>query len=83
MQELIPVGYGLLLGVALGFVQPSVRLAVGAGLAIMLGFLTTVITGEFALSWSYVLVDIPLVALPALFGILSVRRMSATRRPSR
>jgi hypothetical protein len=32
MQELIPLGCGLLLGAALGFVRPSIRLPVGAAL---------------------------------------------------
>jgi hypothetical protein len=30
MQELIPLGCGLLLGAAIGFVRPSIRLPVGA-----------------------------------------------------
>jgi hypothetical protein len=83
MQELIPVGYGLVLGVALGFLRPSLRLGVGAAFAIAFGFLTTVITGEFTVSWGYLLVDIPLVALPAFLGLLSVRRLHPAGRASR
>lgn len=83
MQELIPVGYGLLLGVALGFLRPSLRLGAGAAFAIALGCLATVITGEFTVSWGYLLVDIPLVGLPAFLGLLSVRRLHPADRSAR
>ena len=41
MQELIPFGCGLLLGAALGWVRPSIRLWVGAVLAVALGVAAT------------------------------------------
>ena len=63
MQELFPILFGLILGAGLGFVRPSMRLPVGAVLAIVLGVLATVITGEFKSSWGYLLIDIPLVAV--------------------
>jgi hypothetical protein len=74
MQELFPIACGLLLGVALGFVRPTIRLPVGAALAIVLGVLATVVTGEFKTSWGYVLIDIPLVAVAATVGLLAGRR---------
>lgn len=74
MQELFPILFGLILGAALGFVRPSTRLPLGAGLAIALGVLATVITGEFKSSWGYLLIDVPLVALSAVAGLLAGRR---------
>jgi xanthosine utilization system XapX-like protein len=82
MQELIPLGCGLLLGAVLGFVRPSIRLPVGAALAIMLGVLATVITGEFKLSWGYVLIDIPLVAIAAFAALVTVRHFALAARTS-
>ena len=82
MQELIPIGCGLLLGAALGSVRPSIRLAVGAALCVVLGVLATVVTGEFELSWGYLLVDIPLVALSAFLALVSVRHLSPAWRAS-
>ena len=75
MQELFPLACGLLLGVTLGFVCPRLRLPIGAGLAIVLGVTATVVTGELKTSWGYNLVDIPLVALAAFLGLLSVRHL--------
>ncbi len=73
MQELFPLACGLLLGAALGFVRPTIRLPVGVCLAIVLGVLATVLTGEFKTSWGYVLVDIPLVAVAAILGLFAAR----------
>ena len=80
MQELIPIGCGLLLGAALGYIRPSMRLAVGAALAIVLGVCATLVTGEFELTWGYVLVDIPLVALATVLALVSARRMTPAWR---
>ena len=75
MQELIPLGAGLLLGAALGLVRPRMRPVVGSVMAVVLGVLATVITGEFRTSWEYVLFDIPLVAVSATLGLLVGRRV--------
>ena len=75
MQELFPIACGLVLGGALGLLRPALRLPVGAAVAIALGVLATVVTGEFKMSWGYVLVDIPLVACAALVGLAAARRV--------
>jgi hypothetical protein len=75
MQELFPLACGLLLGTTLGLVRPSLRLPLGALLAVLLGVLATVVTGEFRLSWGYVLVDIPLVALAAFLAFMAARAL--------
>ncbi|HEX5622233.1 MAG TPA: hypothetical protein VFX51_27655 [Solirubrobacteraceae bacterium] len=77
MQELIPIVLGLALGAALGYVRPSMRLAIGAVLAVVLGVAATLVTGEFKASWSYVLFDIPLVGLCAVAGLLIGRRVAS------
>jgi hypothetical protein len=79
MQELFPLACGLLLGSALGFVCPALRLAVGAGLAVGLGLLATIVTGEARTSWGFLLVDIPLVAFAAFLGYLSARLLRPAR----
>jgi hypothetical protein len=83
MQELFPIGCGLLLGAGLGWLRPSMRLPVGLALAIVLGVLATVVTGEFKMSWGYLLIDIPLVAAAAVVGVLGTRavRRAAMEHP--
>jgi hypothetical protein len=80
MQELFPIAFGLILGGALGFVRPSLRLPVGAAMAVVLGVLATFVTGEFKTSWAYLLVDIPLVAIAAVVGLLAGRRAASVAR---
>ena len=65
MTELFPVACGLLTGALIGLIRPSLRIPVGASLAVVLGTLATVIAGEFRTSWGFLLVDIPLVAISA------------------
>ena len=75
MQELVPIVCGLLLGATLGYVRPSVRLPVGAALAVVLGVFATVVTGEAKLGWEYILIDIPLVAVCAAVGLVAGRQV--------
>jgi len=79
MQELVPLVSGLVVGVALGLVRPSLRWWIGALLAVALGVFATVVTGEFKTSWAYLLVDIPLVALASVAG-LTLSRHAVRRR---
>jgi hypothetical protein len=78
MEELFPLSAGLVLGALLGFVRPSIRVPVGAALATALGVLATVASGEFKMTWAYVLIDIPLVGVAAVAGFLVTRRLAAT-----
>jgi hypothetical protein len=72
---------GLLLGAALGYARPGIRLPLGAALAVVLGVFATVVTGEAKLSWEYLLIDIPLVAICAAVGLAAGRQVSpATER---
>jgi hypothetical protein len=78
VQELIPLLSGFAVGLALGVVRPSLRVRVGAVLAVALGVLATVVTGEFKTSWAFVLIDIPLVGVAAVCGLVAARQ--GTRR---
>lgn len=62
MHELFPIMSGILVGFLLGMVRPSMRWPVGVGLAVALGTLATIVSGEFRIGWEFLLIDIPLVA---------------------
>jgi predicted permease len=72
-HELLPVAIGLGVGAVLGGVRPLLPTAIVLLLSVPLGFLVTVITGEFELGWEYLLIDIPLVALSATAAFWTVR----------
>lgn len=63
--ELFPVACGLATGMIVGLAAPRARLWVGAVLSIVFGVLATVLSGEYAVSWAFLLIDIPLVAVSA------------------
>jgi hypothetical protein len=83
VEELVPLGFGLLLGTVLGVLRPSLRLPLGAPLAAALGVLATIVTGESAISWAFVLVDVPLVAVSAVLGLVAGRRLGPALAPLR
>jgi len=75
MEELFPIISGLVIGLILGGIAPRLRFWVGAILAIVFGVLATVISGEFHISWGFLLIDIPLVAISAVLGLSIARRL--------
>jgi hypothetical protein len=75
MHELFPLFCGLLLGVGLGALRPGIRLPIGAALSVVLGVLATMLAGEWEVSWGFVLIDIPEVALAAFLGLVAVRQL--------
>jgi hypothetical protein len=69
---------GVVLGIVVARVRPSLRPWVGIALSIALGLAATALSGELAIGWEYVLVDIPLVALSA--GVsFTLARMAVLR----
>jgi hypothetical protein len=80
MEELFPLSAGLVLGTMLGFVRPSIRVPVGAALATALGVLATMASGELKVTWAYLLIDIPLVAVAAVLGFVVTRWLSTAAR---
>lgn len=75
MGELLPIISGLIVGGILGLLRPSLRLPVGVALAVPLGVLATFLTGEHHVSWAFVLIDIPIVALSATAGLIMLQRL--------
>jgi hypothetical protein len=80
VEELLPVASGLVLGSILGLLRPSLRLPVGVVLVIVLGVAATVVSGEYLISWSFLLIDIPLVAVAAVAGMYVMHRLVWTGR---
>jgi xanthosine utilization system XapX-like protein len=83
VRELLPIGCGLLVGVLAARIRPSVRWPVVGVLAVALGMAATIVTGEAAISWGYVLIDIPMVAVAASVGFLVVHRLDRARWKTR
>jgi hypothetical protein len=81
VQELLPVMSGLFLGSLLGLLRPSLRVPIGVVLIIAFGVLATVVSGEYLISWSFLLIDIPLVAISAAAGLIVTHRLRWARRP--
>lgn len=60
-SELFPLVSGVLTGLVIGLIRPSLRRWAGILLAVVLGTLATIVSGEFAIGWEFLLIDIPLV----------------------
>ena len=65
MDELFPVVSGVVLGIVVAGIRPSLRLWIGIPVSIVLGLAATGLSGEFEVGWEYLLIDIPLVAVSA------------------
>ena len=75
MSELLPIFSGLCLGSLLVLVRPGTRPAVAVAASIVLGTIATVVSGEFRISWGFLLIDIPLVAFSTSIGFFVTRRL--------
>ncbi|HEV7935869.1 MAG TPA: hypothetical protein VGP70_26590 [Actinomadura sp.] len=73
MTELFPIVAGLLCGMVLGRLTARRRVLVGLAFSVVAGVLATVVSGEWRISWSFLLIDIPLVAVSAVAGDLLSR----------
>ena len=83
LTEVFQVLIGILIGTALGWVRPQIRLWAGSALAILGGLLATVVSGEFRLSWAYLLIDIPLVAGASILALAVTRHLRRQHVASR
>jgi len=81
VQELLPIVSGLVIGLILGLLRPSLRVPIGVVLIIAFGVLATVVSGEYLISWSFLLIDIPLVAISAAASLFVMHRLWWARRP--
>jgi hypothetical protein len=75
VEEILPVVSGLVLGALIGLLRPSLRVPVGAALILAFGVLATVVSGEYLISWSFLLIDIPLVAVSAAASLYVTHRL--------
>ena len=71
--ELFPIVAGIALGLFLALVRPGLPRWAGAALAVAIGVVATVISGEFEIGWEFLLIDIPLVAGSAVAAALLAR----------
>jgi hypothetical protein len=69
------------LGALLGLLRPTLRVPIGVVLVVALGLLATVVSGEYLVSWSFLLIDIPLVAVSAAASLFVTHRLRWVRRP--
>lgn len=79
MEEIFPITAGLICGLLLGPLTAKRRLPVGLAFSIVAGFLATVFSGEWRISWAFLLIDIPLVAGCAAIGFLASRAVALRR----
>jgi hypothetical protein len=80
VEELLPVASGLIIGSILGLIRPSARVPVGAILIVAFGVLATIVSSEYLISWSFLLIDIPLVALSAAASLFVTHRLRQSSR---
>lgn len=80
MNELFPVVAGLICGVLLGSLTARKRVIIGLAFSVLAGIAATVLSGEWRISWAFLLIDIPLVAVSAVAGDLLARTV-ILRRP--
>ncbi len=73
MAEIFPIVAGLLCGLVLGSLTARRRVLVGLAFSVVAGVLATVVSGEWRISWAFLLIDIPLVAVSAVVGDLLSR----------
>lgn len=80
MNEILPFMAGCLLGLlALKTASTARQVLAILLLGIPLGAAASFINGELAVSWGFVLVDIPLVVGPAFVTLVTARRLRSRR----
>lgn len=74
MDEVFPVLSGIAVGLILDFIPSGLRVVALGVLAVAFGILASWISGELAISWVYVLIDIAQVLGAALLTSVLVAR---------
>jgi len=75
MEEVFPVLSGIVVGLVLGFIPQRIRMLALGALSVAFGTLASWISGELAVSWIYLLIDIAQVLGAALLTSVLVTRM--------
>jgi hypothetical protein len=83
MFELLPIIGGLLIGSTIGYIRPEIRVRVVIVLALVIGLTATVVSGEYKVSGSFLLVDVSLVLVSATVAFRTVRSAVVGRNPSK
>ena len=73
MSEVFPLVAGLACGAILGGVPRTMPRATVALFPVAIGLIATIVSGEFRLTWGFLLVDIPSAGLAAAIGYATVR----------
>jgi hypothetical protein len=79
MHEVFPIMAGALVGlIAMRIASVQLRAMAVVVLGIIFGVMASAISGELAISWEFILVDIPLVMASAVVTIFAARRIFAS-----
>lgn len=78
-HELFPVVAGLVIGLVLGGTTARRRPWVWLALSVVFGMAATVLSGEYQVSWEYLLVDIPLVGCASAVAFVASRTLVSSR----
>ncbi|HSU04802.1 MAG TPA: hypothetical protein VLI93_04455 [Acetobacteraceae bacterium] len=83
MNELFPIGAGLLLGIAYSLQSRRISRVWQALLVVVIGLAATLLSGEYAENWGFVIVDIGETALAfwvalAGLGYLRIGALNST-----
>jgi len=78
MNETVPILLGATSGLFVGASTARYRFWLWLAASVLLGLLATVITGEWKVSWAFLLIDIPLVAF-ASAAVFVVARSARLR----
>ena len=75
MEEVFPIGSGVVLGLVIAYLVPGrLRTWVLGGVSVVIGAMASWVSGELAISWLYLLVDIAQVLVAgAMTWFLAVR----------
>ena len=79
-NEFFPVIAGLLIGLIMGGVTARKRPWAWLALSVLFGLAATVLSGEYQVSWEYLLVDIPLVAGASAVAFAVSRAFAGSRQ---
>jgi hypothetical protein len=77
--EILPIVSGLLLGELLGWMEPDSRKRIGLSAALAVSFLATILSGEYRISWGFLMLDTVLVIAATLASLVTLQRVRWSR----